>query len=94
MKKIIEGRAYDTKTARILGEWSNDLPPSDFRYHAKTLYQTPRGAYFMHVSGGYLTKLRGSELIVVMSTYGAKFWAETYLTAAEYEAAFGAVEEA
>jgi len=94
MKKIIDGRLYSTSTARILGEWSNDLPPSNFRYHAKTLYQTPRGVYFMHERGGYLSSMRDSEQIVVLSKFDARMFVETYLTADVYDAAFGEVEEA
>ena len=32
MKKIINGRLYDTETAKLIGSWSNGFSSSDFHY--------------------------------------------------------------
>ena len=38
MKKIINGRKYDTETAKEIGYWSNGYPCSDFNHCNETLY--------------------------------------------------------
>jgi hypothetical protein len=55
MKKIVNGKRYDTATAVEVESWSNDLPASDFRTCDESLYRTRNGAYFLHGKGGGLT---------------------------------------
>ena len=38
MKKIVNGRLYDTDTAKMFGSWSNGLSSSDFHYCTEDLY--------------------------------------------------------
>jgi hypothetical protein len=55
MKKIIDGKRYDTDTAEMLAEYTFGYP-SDFRYVSEELYRTPNGAFFLHGEGGALTE--------------------------------------
>ena len=45
MKKIINGRKYDTETAKEIGYWSNGYPCSDFNHCEETLYLKKTGEY-------------------------------------------------
>lgn len=101
MKKIIAGKKYDTKTARMVGEMTNDLPYSDFNYISEALYQKRNGEYFIHGEGGARTRYAeasadgwsGGERIMPVSFAEAMAWAEQYLDADAYEAEFGEVSE-
>ena len=46
MKKIINGRLYNTDTAKLIGSWSNGLSSSDFHYCTEDIYQKQNGEYF------------------------------------------------
>ena len=102
MKKIINGKKYDTENAEILGYRNNDYFPEDFRFCEETLYRTPSGRYFLFGEGGPLSNyaaLQGggytsSGRIIPLLEKRAQRWAERYLSADEAEAAFGAAEEA
>lgn len=39
MKKIINGRKYDTETAKEVGFFSNEYPCGDFNWCQETLYK-------------------------------------------------------
>lgn len=56
MKKIINGKRYDTESARLIVEWSNNLSDSDFRCCEEDLYCTKNGNYFLAGCGGALSK--------------------------------------
>ena len=65
MKATINGRRFDTSTARKLAEVSHGHPGDPGRY-VKTLYQTPRSrAYFLACEGGpgsrYAVSVRPGE---------------------------------
>lgn len=90
MKKIINGKAYNTDTAEKLGDcWNGE---SDLRYCLKTLYRERTGEYFLHCVGGGMTIYNGQR-IKPLTEAEARKWAEEYLTADEYEQIFGLVEE-
>lgn len=103
MKKIINGKCYNTETATKLGYWSNGLSYRDFSWCEEALYRTKKGAYFIAGEGGPMTgyaescgqnsRGSGSDLFVVTESE-AREWMETHEDADAYEAAFGAVEEA
>lgn len=92
MKKIINGRLYDTETAKMIGSWSNGLGSSDFHYCTEDLYQKKTGEYFLYGSGGAMSAYGKSygggwcwgNDIIPMTEKEAKVWAETHLTADEY----------
>lgn len=102
MRKIIEGRTYNTATSKRIGSWSNGLFTNDFSYCSEDLYKNSKGAYFLHGEGGAYSKYaevhgdnRGwGESIIPMSTEEAREWAEEHLDAEDYEAEFGTPEEA
>jgi hypothetical protein len=102
MKKIINGKMYNTETAEEVGFWSNNYSYNDFRYCEESLYRKKTGEYFLYGSGGAMTKYatscgddwRGSgEEIKPMTETEAMKWAEKHLDADEYEEIFGEVEE-
>lgn len=101
MKKIINGRRYDTETAKFLGEdsYSNW---GDFHFWEETLYQKRTGEFFLHGVGGPASKYAetvgqnqwtGGEKIIPLKFEKAREWAENHLEADDYEDIFGPVEE-
>ena len=101
MKKIIDGKRYDTETAKLIGEdsYSN---PSDFNYWCETLYQKKTGEFFLHGKGGARTKYAqaidsnswcSGERIMPLSYDKAREWVEKHLDADTYEEVFGPVAE-
>lgn len=102
MKKIINGKLYDTDTAKELGSWSNAGGWRDFSHMEETLYRKRTGEYFLHGEGGPMTKYAqtvgqngwsGGSKILPLSAEAARKWAEEHLNADEYMALFGEPEE-
>lgn len=56
MKKVIEGKRYDTEKATVIAEWKNGHYGNDFRRCKETLYVTAKGNFFLHGEGGPLSK--------------------------------------
>jgi len=57
MKQIINGKTYNTETATELFNVSaSGCSRSDFRWWEETLYQTAKGAYFLHGIGGAMSQ--------------------------------------
>lgn len=101
MKKIINGKLYNTDTAKRLGEWANDIT-DNLHWVSETLYQKQRGEFFLHGEGGPSSKYAESigqgswssgEKIIPLSYDAAQAWAEEHLDANAYQATFGPVEE-
>lgn len=101
MKKIINGKMYNTETAKELGGYWNGYSEGDFYFLKETLYLKKSGEYFLHGEGGAASKYWkrfgdgriGDNVIIPFSEEEAKEWAVEYLSADEYEALFGTVEE-
>lgn len=101
MKRIINGKLYDTDTAKLLASYHNDFSPSDFEYFNEDLYIKKTGEYFLLGEGGpksYYAEYHGnismgSKRIIPISEDRAKEWAERNLEADEYISIFGGVEE-
>ena len=101
MKKIISGRRYDTKTARLVGFTYYGMP-GDLYYWCEDLYLKRTGEYFLYGQGGPMSKYSqqvgqnkwsyGHE-IRPLSLDEAKAWAGKYLSGDEYEKIFGKIEE-
>ena len=53
MKKIIEGKVYDTETADCAAEWSSPHTRSDFHYCEEGLYRTKKGTWFLAGEAGH-----------------------------------------
>lgn len=87
MKKIIEGKLYNTDTAECLHSWDNGYFGGDFKYRSKDLYRTPNGRLFLHHTGGAMTDMKqtagsntwsGGEDIEVIDEVTAVRFLETH----------------
>lgn len=47
MKKIINGKIYNTDTALFIGNFASACGPGDFRYEDTDLFKTTKGAWFI-----------------------------------------------
>ena len=87
MKKIINGRKYDTETAKEIACWNNGYLCSDFNYCKETLYLKKTGEYFLYGEGGALTQYSrsvfggsiGGSRIIPLTEESAKEWAMEHL---------------
>ena len=103
MRKIIDGKAYDTDTATELANDGRGYRGDFDRWH-EALYRTTSGAYFLAGSGGPRShwgrpgpgqnEISGGEGLRVMTDQQAREWMEQHGTADEYEEAFGEAEPA
>ena len=102
MKKIINGKKYDTETAKEIASTSGGEGPRDFHYFEETLYRKKTGEFFLAGHGGPASKYAkscglnqwcGGEAITPLTEQEAKTWCEFALDADEYEVIFGEVEE-
>lgn len=102
MKKIINGRRYDTDSARMVTYDRSDVGRRDFRWWEETLYRKQTGEFFLHGEGGPASKYAHAvgmnewtegERLMPMSFDEAKAWCEEHMTADEYETLFGRIEE-
>ena len=48
MKKIINGKKYDTETAEYVDRWSNDLCHSDVHWCSEELYRKKTSEFFLY----------------------------------------------
>ena len=60
MKKIIEGKRYDTDTATLIASYNNGLGGGDFNHVYEKMYITRKGQWFMEYKGGPLSKYANS----------------------------------
>ena len=103
MKQIIKNKLYDTDTAKEIGmDYGGGQGPRDFRYWEERLFRKKTGEYFLYGEGGPLTQYArwldgnnrtGGEKIMPMTYEAARLWAEEHLSADEYMAEFGPVDE-
>ena len=102
MKKIVDGKKYDTETAHEVGKWENQEDCRDFHYFSETLYRKRSGEYFIHGEGGPLSRYAESlgdsrwghgEAITPMTIEAAMKWAEKHLDVEAYEAEFDPVDD-
>ena len=102
MKKIINGRMYNTETAEKIQEWDNGMYGNDFRSCEETLYKKKTGEYFIQGSGGALSKYSipcgnngssGSSDIIPLTKDRAKTWMEEKGDPDSYTKEFGEVPE-
>lgn len=99
MRRIIDGRVYDTETASLVGSWYGD--GDGIEACGEDMYRKRTGEYFLRGWGGPATRYavqRGSgwasgEAIIAMGFDDARRWCEERLPAEAYEAEFGAPEE-
>lgn len=101
MKKIINGRVYDTNTAVELG-YASYGNSGDFTHWCETLYKKKTGEFFIYGIGGSMSKYAessgqnswgGGSRIIPISLDKARKWAEEYMDGDRYEEIFGRIEE-
>lgn len=102
MKKIINGKMYDTETAKEVASCYHGEGPRDFRHYSETLYKKRTGEYFLAGEGGPMTHYAvstgqnswsGGEKIIPLTYSEATEWAEREMDADDYQAEFGPVSE-
>lgn len=103
LKKVIDGKLYNTETATMIAEYWNGKSNSDFNHISEELYRTKNRNFFLAGNGGAMTKYSiscgsnstcGSEKIIPITEAEARSWLEKYSDAETYVAAFGAPPEA
>lgn len=101
MKKIINGKRYDTDKAELIGLASYGAV-GDFHHWKEELYRKRTGEFFLYGVGGAASKYAerielntwsGGEAITPLTYDEAKEWVEKYLDADTYEELFGVVED-
>ena len=101
MKKIVNGRKYDTDTAELVAEWDNG-DYGDFGFICEELYRKRTGEYFLYSCGGAQTRYAesyganswgGGQKIEPLSEPEARKWAEEHCDGDTYEQIFVEVEE-
>jgi len=89
MKKIINGRIFDTEKAVLVGEVEASCGHGDFNWWKAGLYQTPVSKrFFISGEGGAMTMFSrtisqnewsGGSKVIPMDNDEALAWAEQYL---------------
>ena len=100
MKRIIDGKRYDTTTAEEIG-FAKHGSTRDFDYYEETLYCKRTGEYFVHGFGHGASRYAvhtengwgPGEDITPMTYEQAREWAEKNLDADDYEREFGLTSE-
>jgi len=101
MKKILNGKLYNTETAEYIGAYSNGLSYTDFHYFCETLYQKKNKEFFLYCEGGARSPYAshcgdtttGGNRFVPLSEDDARKWIEQWLDAEIYIELFGEPEE-
>lgn len=101
MKRIIDGKIFNTETADPIESYSNGLSYRDFRNMSETLYRKKNGEFFLCGEGGPMTKYRerccdmwsGGKNIIPITKDEAREWLERYSDVDTYIEVFGEPEE-
>lgn len=101
MVKIINGKRYDTDTARLVGAWDNGTDSVEVVYVEETLYRKHTGEFFLLGYGGPDTRYAHlgehgwecGEKIFPQTYESAKQWAKEHLSPEEYDEIFGEIKE-
>lgn len=93
---IIEGKKYNTETAKMIAYYNNIdgiriLQRDDARFFETALYRKKTGEYFICTKGNCWSDVANE--IEPVSEAGAKRWSEIYLSVYKYEELWGEVEE-
>lgn len=101
MRRIINGKMYNTATATLVGEHQY-LEPHDWFYENEELYLKKTGEWFLFGEGGSKSKYAercgsnnwcGGEVIKPLTAQQAKKWLEDNKCTNEYIQYFGQPEE-
>jgi hypothetical protein len=71
MRRIINGKIYDTETAqRCFGTDNGDdgagIYSDSFDYYEEIIFRTKKGNWFLYGSGNYSSKYRESQIIPLL----------------------------
>jgi hypothetical protein len=88
MKKIIEGKRYDTETAKLVASYENQYGRNDFNFYKGELYRTTKGNFFI-VEESWCSSL--CRRLSKFSLEEAKEWVEARANS-KYEDLFPFVE--
>lgn len=97
VKRIIEGKSYNTETATQLASWSSTGNPDLAQHpeHGGILFQTRFGAYFVvRYDEGQDPWDDNYEKLIPLEPEQALRWAEKHCSADQVEAMFGEMPEA
>jgi len=101
MRKIKNGKRYDTDAALEVAYFWNGLSPDDPRHLNERLYKTAKGAWFLHGSGGANTRWseicgystsRGEDIVPMTSTEALEWCEESSIYVGIIEANFEITE--
>lgn len=102
MKKIIDGRMYNTDTATCVATYDNGCSYDDLDYISEDLFIKKNGEWFIYGAGGARTNYsvscgsnwwRGGSSIIPLTEEEAKEWLEEHDFVDEYIKYFGEPEE-
>lgn len=82
MKKIINGKMYDTDTAKELVSVTNGYCMGDLYYSKTALYQKRTGEYFVYSEGGPMSEY--GDNVGYERTWGCRFEPATERSAKEW----------
>ena len=101
MKRIINGKRYDTETARKVADYWHGSSSRDFTHYEESLYCKRTGEYFLAGEGGLMTAYAksvsqnttsGGSAIFPLDDSAARIWAEAHMDVDAFEVEFGQVE--
>lgn len=100
MKKVINGKMYNTATAERIGGYQYSTPDK-YDYASEDLYRKHTGEFFLHGAGGPLSDWADVQsngafdgcVIKPMTLDEAKQWSEKHLSGDKYVEVFGEVAE-
>lgn len=101
MRKIIDGKLYDTETAKVVGDYQYSNY-TDFNYFYECLYKKRTGEYFLYYEGGPASKYSkyvgsgttsGSSGIEPLDYFEAQKFVEKRLSVSVYDSEFGLPDE-
>ena len=90
MKKIINGKRYDTATATRLAHYESSVPVGDFDWFEEDLYRKKSGEFFIHGQGNAASRYSrpaatggsaGGEGIIPLTYEQAAAWGEAHMDA-------------
>ena len=102
MKKVVDGKMYNTETAEWIASYDNGLSRNDFGFCWEDLYRTKKGAFFVYGRGGALSRWSqscgngrcGGSGIEPLAEFEAREWCETHDVDADTITKYFTVEEA
>ena len=104
MKRIIDGKTYNTETATQVAEYERGGPVNDFGWYEESLYRTKNGRWFLAGRGGPMSgyaqsvgqnQWGGGKGLRTLTTGEAIAWLERHEETAAIEEHFAdQIEEA